>query len=367
MKVPFLDLHACYEELKTPIDEAVGRVLASGWYILGDEVTGFEDAFAAYCGVPHCVGTGNGYDALTLALRALDVGPGDEVIVPANTYIATWLAVSAVGATCVPVEPEEHGANINLDLVEEAITDQTKVLLPVHLYGHPVDMERVDKLANSHGLRVVQDCAQAHGTTWRGKPVACYGDLAAFSFYPTKNLGAVGDAGAVVTADRGLAERVRLLGNYGSAQKYHNDIIGFNSRLDPVQAAVLATKLIHLDDWNCRRTSQANRYLDALSSMPHINPVVPPADGESAWHVFAVETIRRDELLAHLENDGIGTLIHYPVPPHQSAAYQSAGYVGVSLPVTERKAQQLVSLPIGPHLVAEQIGYVIQSLRAFDR
>ena len=255
----------------------------------------------------------------------------------------------------------EHAPDIKRDVT--TTLDKTEVTAVI---GHPVDMERVDELANSYGLRVVQDCAQAHGTTWRGKPVACYGDLAAYSFYPTKNLGAVGDAGAVVAADRDLAERVRLLSNYGSPEKYHNDIIGFNSRLDPVQAAVLATKLIHLDDWNRRRTSQANRYLDALSGIPHIDPVAPPADGESAWHVFAVETNRRDELLAHLKQDGVGTLIHYPVPPHQSAAYQSAGFVGVSLPVTERKAQQLVSLPIGPHLVAEQIDYVIQSLQAFD-
>ncbi len=265
MNVPFLDLKTPYYEIKEELDAAWHRVMASGWYVLGQEVESFEHEFAAYCEAKHCVGVGNGLDALYLILRAMEIGPGDEVIVPSNTYIATWLAVSMTGATPVPVEPDEVSYNIDPALIEAAITTRTKAILPVHLYGLPADLEPILKIASRHGLRVLEDAAQAHGARYKGKRIGAHGDAVAWSFYPGKNLGAFGDGGAVTTNDRHLAEKLRALRNYGSRVKYVNEVKGVNSRLDPLQAAVLRVKLKYLDEWNERRKRVASLYLERLA------------------------------------------------------------------------------------------------------
>ena len=350
MKVPFLDLQAAYHELQEELDAACRRVMSSGWYILGQEVEAFESEFAAYCGVRHCIGVSNGLDALELILRGYGIGAGDEVIVPANTFIATWLAVSRAGAVPVPVEPNESTHTIEADHVEKALSPRTRAVMPVHLYGQPADMGPIQALAQRHGLKVIEDAAQAHGARYRGKRAGGLGDAAGFSFYPGKNLGAMGDGGAVATNDDELAARIRLLRNYGSQVKYYNEIKGCNARLDALQAAMLRVKLGRLDEWNLRRRRVAERYLNALSRMPHlVLPQVP--DGvEPAWHLFVVRHPRRDELQRHLSGAGIETLIHYPVPPHLSPAYADLSYVRGDYPRTERIADTLLSLPIGPHV-----------------
>ena len=284
MKVPFLDLGMGYRELRAALDAAAQRVMESGWYILGGEVEAFERTFASYCGAKHCVGVGNGLDALILILRGYDIGSDDEVIVPANTYIASWLAISYVGATPVPVEPNPQTYNLDPDKIEGALTTRTKAIMPVHLYGQPAEMKKIAPIARRHGLRVVEDAAQAHGASYQGRRGGNLGDVAAFSFYPTKNLGALGDAGAVVTNDDELADRVRVLRNYGSRIKYHNEVKGVNSRLDPLQAAFLGIKLKYLDEWNRRRQTIARRYLKELADIPDLKlPVV--AAGAESWLV----------------------------------------------------------------------------------
>jgi dTDP-4-amino-4,6-dideoxygalactose transaminase len=350
ISTPFIDIRAGYEELKREIDVASQRVMDSGWYILGEEVEAFEREWAAYCGVKHCVGVGNGLEALHLALRAMGVGPGDEVIVPSNTYIATWLAVSYAGATPVPVEPDERTYNINPALIEEVITERTKVILPVHLYGQTADMDAILDIAVRRGLKVLEDAAQAHGACHKGRKAGAMGDAAGWSFYPGKNLGAFGDAGAVTTNDDGLADRVRVLRNYGSRKKYFNEVKGFNSRLDPLQAAFLRVKLKHLDEWNERRRAVARLYLKELAGVPGL--VLPSVlEGtEPCWHLFVVRHAQRDLLQKHLTENGIGTLIHYPVPPHRSEAYAGEIPPSTSLPLAEQLAGTVLSLPMGPHL-----------------
>lgn len=365
MNVPFLDVQAAYRELKDPIDTAVMRVLESGWYILGEEVEQFEKVFASYSGADHCVGVGNGLDALVLGLTALGIGSGDEVIVPANTYIATWLAVSAVGATCVPVDPDENGCNLNLDIVEKLISDKTCAIIPVHLYGHPMDVVRTKALADEHGLKVIEDCAQAHGAKWQGISVGSTSDVGCYSFYPGKNLGALGDGGAVVTSDADVADKLRLLRNYGSKHKYSNDVKGANSRLDSVQAAVLKVKLDWLDEWNERRSKIARRYVESFEAISNLKMLFEPQGSQSVWHQFPIRTERRDKLQEVLNQSGIGTMIHYPVPPHLSEAYQSERLDNFSLPVTELSAAELLSLPIGPHLSEQQQSYVIATVIDF--
>ena len=359
--VPFLDLKAAYSELQQALDEAMLRASRSGWYIGGPEVERFEADFAAYTEAKYCVGVGNGLDALTLALRALDVGAGDEVVVPSHTFIATWLAVSAVGAKPIPVEPAEGGYNIDIASIERFITPRTKVIMPVHLYGMPVDMDAICALAKKHGLAVVEDAAQAHGAKVRGKKIGSHGDVVAWSFYPGKNLGALGDGGAITTNNEAIASRVRELGNYGSAVKYYNDERGVNSRLDPIQAAVLSVKLKHLDAWNQRRQHIAQTYSQALGDLalglPHV-----PAWAESVWHLYVVATPVREALQSHLAAAGIQTLIHYPVPPHLQKAYQTLDIKAGSLSVAERLAQQVLSLPIGPHLAAADVERVLAAL-----
>ena len=357
MNIPFLDLSAAYRELKSEIDEAVARSLASGYYIGGPEVEAFEAEFATYCGANHAIGVANGLDALHLTLRALDVGPGDEVIVPSNTYIATWLAVSQCGATPVPVEPDARTYNIDPALIEAAITPRTKVILPVHLYGQPADMDPILTIACKHGLKVLEDGAQAHGARYKGKRLGAHGDAVAWSFYPGKNLGAMGDGGAVTTNDAQLADRIQVLRNYGSRVKYVNEVQGYNSRLDPIQAAILRVKLAHLDEWNGRRTAIAARYqlglAECVLTLPHV-----PDWAEPAWHLYVVQHPKRDVLQKMLREAGISTLIHYPIPPHLQQAYGEAVWEFDPFPQAKRLADLVLSLPMGPQLSNGQVNAV---------
>ncbi len=362
MKIPFLDLKAAYLELQPELDAAIKRVLDSGWYILGEEVDAFEQEYAAYCEAKHCVSVANGLDALHLALLALGVGPGDEVIVPSNTYIATWLAVSQCGATPIPVEPDAATYNIDPARIEAAITPRTKVILPVHLYGQPADMDPILAIARKHGLKVLEDGAQAHGARYKGKRIGAHGDVVAWSFYPGKNLGAYGDGGAITTDDAEIAERIRVLRNYGSRVKYVNDVRGFNSRLDPIHAAALRVKLKVLDTWNARRAAIASRYQTELKNTGLTLPFVPDW-AEPAWHLYVVQHPQRDTLQKKLGEAGIGTLIHYPIPPHLQQAYASASFVKGQLPIAEKIANQCLSMPIGPHLNEAGVSAVIAALK----
>jgi len=363
--IPFLDLRAAYLELKPQIDVAVARVLESGWYILGPEIEAFEAEWAAYCEAKHAVGLGNGLDALILALRALDIGQGDEVIVPSNTYIATWLAVSGVGATPVPVEPDPATHNIDPTLIEASITPQTRAILPVHLYGQPADLDPILVIARRHGLRVIEDAAQAHGARYKGRRIGAHGDIVCWSFYPGKNFGALGDAGAVTTNDAALADRVALLRNYGSRQKYVNEVAGVNSRLDPIQAAVLRVKLKVLDEWTNRRRAVATAYTEGLKGIGLILPHVPDW-AEPVWHLYVVRTFQRDVLQAQLAEAGISTLIHYPIPPHMQAAYAATEILSNALPLARNMAAEVLSLPIGPQLDIEQVEHVIMRLKMLN-
>jgi len=365
VNVPFLDLHAAYRELQAEIDSAVQRVVSSGWFVLGREVEGFESEFASYCGVRHCIGISNGLDALELALRGYGIGAGDEVIVPANTFIATWLAVSRTGAVPVPVEPEESTHTIAAGRVERAITPRTRAVMPVHLYGQPADMQPIITLARRHDLKVIEDAAQAQGARYRTRRAGGLGDAAAFSFYPGKNLGAMGDAGALVTDDDELAERVRRLRNYGSVVKYQHEVQGFNARLDELQAAVLRVKLPRLDDWNHRRRTLAARYLEGLARVPSLGLPHVPEGVEPVWHLFVVRHPRRDELQRHLSRAGVETLIHYPVPPHRSKAYADLDFGPGAFPLAERIAATVLSLPMGPHLTVGLQERVMEALASF--
>ncbi len=361
-RIPFLDVPAAYAELQDELDAAARGVMASGQFILGPEVTAFEQEFAAYCGTRHAIGVGSGLDALRLILLAYGIGPGDEVIVPSNTFIATWLAVSQAGATPVAVEPDPGTHNITAAAAEAAITPSTKAIMPVHLYGQPADMDAFVALGRDRGIPVVEDAAQAQGARYRGRRAGALADAAGFSFYPGKNLGALGDAGAVTTDDDALAERVGLLRNYGSTVKYHHDELGFNSRLDSLQAALLRVKLRHLDEWNERRRAVAARYAEQLAGVDGLTLPLVPEWAEPVWHLFVVRHPRRDELQARLAEAGVDTLIHYPIPPHLSGAY-AAGFEGVRLPVAERLAEEILSLPIGPHLPLEDADRVAGAVR----
>lgn len=365
--IPFLDLKPVYDELRDELDAAYRRVMASGWFILGEEVEAFEREFAAYCGVKHCIGVGNGLDALHLILRAYDIGAGDEVIVPSNTYIATWLAISYAGATPIPVEPDERTYNLDPDRIEAAITARTRAIMPVHLYGQPADMAPINAVAQRHTLKVIDDAAQAHGARYRGRRVGGLGDATAWSFYPTKNLGAFGDAGAITTDDDELADRVRVLRNYGSRVKYFNEVKGYNSRLDPLQAALLRVRLKQLDEWNRRRQVIAARYLETLSDVPELIAPWVVDGAEPVWHVFVVRHPQRDKFQQRLTAAGVGTLIHYPVPPHLSDAYREAGYAPGAFPIAERLAREVISLPIGPHLSGDEAAAVMARVAAAAR
>jgi dTDP-4-amino-4,6-dideoxygalactose transaminase len=388
MKIPFNDFGSPYQELKAELDEAYARFMKSGWYILGREVESFEQEYAAYCGTQYCVGVGNCLDAMHLVLRAWDIGPGDEVIVPSNTYIATWLAISHAGATPVPVEPDVRTYNLNPALIEAAITPRTKAIMPVHLYGQPADMDPIMAIAERHGLKVLEDAAQAQGARYQGRCTGSLGDAAGHSFYPTKNLGAFGDAGAVTTNDAALAEKVRRLRNYGSKKRYYNEVVGYNSRLDELQAAFLRVKLRHLDEWNGRRAKVAKFYLDALKTespdtssglrppspqcgegkletgnrKPEITLPYAPSWAMPVWHQFVIRHPQRDALQKKLTEAGIGTLIHYPVPPHLSGAYKNLSSAG-ALPIAEQLAHTVLSLPIGPHLHNEDAAQITVAIK----
>lgn len=367
--IPFLDLKSPHQELRDKLRLAFDRVLDSGWYILGNEVKEFEKEFADYCGSKYCVGVGNGLEALHLILRAYDIGAGDEVIVPSNTYIATWLAVSYSGATPVPVEPDERTYNIDPSLIEAAITCRTKAIIAVHLYGLPADMDRINSIADKHGLKVIEDSAQAHGAKYKGRNVGALGDVAGFSFYPGKNLGAIGDGGAITTNDAELAEKIRILSNYGSKIKYHNIVKGFNSRLDEIQAAFLREKLKVLDLWNMRRQQFATDYLKKFNeqgiNVSKLGLPCVPEYANPVWHLFVIRSKQRDALQSHLLRNGIGTMIHYPIPPHLQPAYVEASWNKGAFPRAECIADEVLSLPMGPHLSLDNVTEVVSNIANF--
>lgn len=365
MVIPFLDLKANYRVIRAEIDDAVHRTLESGWFILGKEVEAFELEFAAYCGVKYCIGVGNGLEALHLILRGYGIGAGDEVIIPANTYIATALAVSYAGATPVLVDVDEETYNIDITKIETAITERTKAVIPVHLYGQPADMDPICALVRKYKLKVIEDNAQAHGATYKGKRTGGLGDAAGVSFYPGKNLGAFGDGGAVLTNDDELAKKVRQIRNYGQRVKYYHDHKGFNSRLDEIQAAILRVKLKHLDTWiECRRTL-ASRYVELLSNASNL--ILPHTLKETrpVYHLFVIRHPQRDALQAHLEKNGIGTLVHYPLPLYLQKAYADLKILRGAFPVTERLSNEVLSLPLYPEMSDEMVKQVASSVKSF--
>lgn len=361
--VPFLDLAKMNGQVQDDIDLAIRRVAASGRYIGGAEVVDFEREWASASGAKFCVGVGNGLDAIHLALLALGVGAGDEVIVPSNTFIATWLAVTRCGATIVPVEPDPATYNIDSARIEDAITAKTKVIIPVHLYGQPADMTAISAIAKKHGLSVMDDCAQSHLSRWEGKPVGSLAKASAWSFYPGKNLGALGDGGAVTTDDPDLADRLRMLGNYGSKAKYSHELLGYNSRLDSIQAAVLSAKLQHLQRMNSERSAIARAYIEGLSDVDVVLPVTA-RDAEPVWHLFVVRHPSRSEFQERLAKVGVETLIHYPVPPHLQPAYAHLGFKRGDFPVSERIHSEVLSLPLWPGMSSDQVGVVVDAVRS---
>jgi dTDP-4-amino-4,6-dideoxygalactose transaminase len=361
--VPFLDLAAQHLTLTDELEAACRRVITGNRLVLGPELAAFETEFAHYCGATECVGVGNGLEALSLILEALGIGPGDEVIVPACTYIATWIAVSRTGATPVPVEPDPVTFNLDPERLASAISPRTRAVMPVHLYGQTADMDRIVTIARRHRLAVVEDAAQAHGARWRGRRAGVLGDAAAFSFYPTKNLGALGDGGAVVTCDRQLAERVRRLRNYGSTEKNRHELRGGNSRLDELQAAFLRVKMRRLDEGNAARRAVADRYFEMLAGLPLTLPNVS-APAEPVWHLFVVRLAERDRVQRALAAAGIATMVHYPVPPHRQPAYADLGLEDGALPISERLHREVLSLPMSPTLSTLQQQRVAAALRS---
>lgn len=364
MKIPFVSFVPMEKELDKEIRDAFERVYARSWYIEGVEDTNFEKAFARYCGVQYCVGVGNGLDALMLPLKALGIGQGDEVLVPSNTYIATALAVTYVGATPVFVEPRIDTFNIDPKRIEEKITKKTKAIMPVHLYGQPCDMDPIMEVAKKYGLYVVEDCAQAHGATYKGKKVGSFGDAAGFSFYPGKNLGALGDAGATVTNNEEIAEKVKALGNYGSDYKYHHIYKGNNSRLDEIQAAFLLTKLPHLDRMNIERRRIAERYTSGINNAKVIKPFVLD-ECMPVWHIYGIRCYERNDLENYLNKHGIGTNKHYPIPMHMQECYKDLGITCGTLPIAEEISETELSLPMYYGMTDEEINYVIEVINKY--
>jgi dTDP-4-amino-4,6-dideoxygalactose transaminase len=364
MKVPFVSFLPLERRLNEELRAAFDRVFRSSWYIEGEEDKAFEKAFAGYVGTKYAVGVGNGLDALMLSLKALGVGPGDEVIVPSDTYIATALAVTYVGARPVFVEPDLRTFNIDPDRIENALTGKTKAIIPVHLYGQVCQMDRIMEIAKKHGLFVIEDSAQAHGAKFRGQRAGSFGDLSGFSFYPGKNLGALGDAGAVTGNDDALIEKVRALGNYGSDYKYHHIYQGYNSRLDELQAAFLAAKLPILDEVNEDRRKTAKKYLEGMNN-PSITLPYVPEDMEPVWHIFAVRTERRAELERFLNEAGIGTNKHYPIPMHLQECYRDLGFKEGDFPIAEEISRTELSLPMYYGMSEEEIGHVIDTVNRF--
>jgi len=365
MTIPFVDIRASYSELADEFDTAFKRVMRSGLYILGDEVEAFEEEFSHYCCAQFCLGVGNGLDALRLILQGYEIGLGDEVIVPSNTFIASFLAISDVGAIPVPVDPNPLTYNIDVSNVEAAITNRTKAIMAVHLYGQPASMDGLVSLANKYGIKLIEDAAQAHGAKYNGGSVGSFGDAAGFSFYPGKNLGAFGDGGAVVTNDEVLTEKIRLLRSYGSKRKYEHELQGVNSRLDELQAAFLRIKLRYLDEWNGRRRDIAQAYDKKLSGIDGIVTPHVPEGVESVWHLYVIQAKERQRLEAYLSENGVQTMIHYPVPTHLSNAYAEMGWKKGSFPVAERLADKIISLPMGPHLEMSSVDVVVNLVRDF--
>lgn len=363
MKIPFLDIKNINLEHRDDLQAAFLRVLESGWFVQGNEVKQFEKEFADYCGAAHAIGVSNGLDALHLILRAYDIGAGDEVIVPSNTFIATWLAVTLSGAKPVPVEPNYHTFNIDSASIEAAITPRTRAIIPVHLYGQVANMEEILEIAKKYDLKVIEDAAQAHGATYKGMKTGSAGHAAGFSFYPGKNLGALGDAGAITTNDADLAYKLRALINYGSHIKYEHKVKGFNCRLDELQAAFLRVKLKNLDKETERRREIALAYLDGLKDVDIILPYVPD-DAQPVWHLFVIRSEQREKLNDFLLGAGVGTMIHYPTPPHLQDAYQEMELKPGSFPISEKMHLQNLSLPIGPTMSDDEVNYVIETVKA---
>lgn len=360
-QIPFLDLSAAYQELKSEIDDAVHRVMMSGRYTLGSEVDSFEKKFSSYTGAKHTIAVSDGLNALYLALLAMGVKAGDEVIVPSNTFIATWLAVSNCGATPVPVEPDPRTFNIDVSKLSQLLTSRTRVIIPVHLYGRAADMDPIMRFARQNNLRVLEDAAQAHGARYMGNKIGSLdSDAAAWSFYPGKNLGAFGDGGAVTTNDPNIDKQIRVLRNYGSEKKYEHSRKGVNSRLDEIQAAILSVKLDYLELWNDRRKDVAKSYLQHIAN----HNIFLPSDltpDDSVWHLFVVQSEQRDSLQEHFSRSGISTLIHYPCPPHRQLAYQ----LPICLPIAEKLSGTVLSLPIGPHMRESEVERIIEVANDF--
>ncbi|GEO03237.1 aminotransferase [Adhaeribacter aerolatus] len=365
MQVPYLSFDAQNALIREQVLAAMAAVFDSKWYILGNYLRSFEEAYAAFSNTKYCVGVGNGFDALQIALKALVIGPGDEVIVPSHTFIATWLAVSAVGANIVPVEPDERTYNITAETIRKVITSRTKAIIPVHLYGQACDMAAIMSLAAEFNLQVIEDNAQAQGATFKGRPTGSFGNLNATSFYPVKNLGALGDAGALTTDSPELAEKARFLQNYGSSQKYHHEVLGVNSRLDELQAAILSQKLPWLNKWNEERQAIAGRYQAHLSNLPDlVLPVVAPG-ATHVYHIFMIRTPRRDALQKYLAGKGIGTAIHYPIPPHRQKAYAYLGFAPEDFPIANLISATGLSLPLWPGLTQEKTDYICTEIINF--
>lgn len=365
MKIPFASFEKMHSELRNELDQAYSRVLDSNYFIQGEECRKFEEKFADYCGVKYCIGVGNGLDALTLILRALNIGSDDEVIVPSNTYIATALAISNVGALPVFVEPEISTFNIDVNKIEDKITSKTKAIIAVHLQGRPADMDTINEIAEKYDLKVIEDAAQAHGAKYKGRKVGSLGAAAGFSFYPGKNLGALGDGGCVTTNDKKIADKVRALGNYGSDYKYHHIYKGVNSRLDELQAAFLSVKLNNLDKWNSERRRIAKRYINEINNPNIILPLSTDDEYEHIYHVFVIRCKKRNELETYLNSAGIGTVKHYPIPMHLQGAYKELGIPQGALPISEEISNTVLSIPMYYGMTDEQVSFVIDTINSF--
>lgn len=364
MKVPFSSFEYMHDELKKELQEVITDVVGRNWYIRGQYCEKFEQEFARYCGVKYCVGCGNGLDALFLLLKAYGITSGDEVIIPSNTFIATALAVTYTGATPIFVEPDIKTYTINPNRIIEKITNRTRAIIAVHLYGQTADMDEINSIAERNGLLVIEDAAQAHGAEYKGKKAGSLGNAAGFSFYPGKNLGAMGDAGAITTNDKDIADKVRILGNYGSDYKYHHIYAGNNSRLDEIQAAVLSVKLKRLDQWNQYRRIIADRYLKGIKRKGIIKPIVREGNNH-VWHVFALRVENREDFRQYLNSKGIGCVIHYPVPIHLQQAYQYLNIARGMLPVAETIADMEISIPMFYGISSEEVDYVINIINSY--
>ncbi|QXM05962.1 DegT/DnrJ/EryC1/StrS family aminotransferase [Crassaminicella indica] len=365
MKIPFVNLKPIHDQTKEEIMNKFNQTFSSNEYILSNNVNEFEKNFAKFCDQPYCIGCGNGLDALYLILRGYNIGKGDEVIIPSNTYIATALAVSYTGAVPIFVEPTLKTYNINPKLIEKSISKKTKAIIAVHLYGHPAEINKIIKISKKYNLKLIEDCAQAHGAKYFNKKIGCFGDAAGFSFYPGKNLGALGDAGAVVTNDKILAQKIIALRNYGSTQKYYHEYMGINSRLDELQAAFLNVKLKYLDSWNKERRKIANIYLENIKNKKIIKPFIQK-NTEPVWHLFVIRTNKRDHLQKYLMNKGIQTLIHYPIPIHLQNAYKNLGFQKSTFPIAEKISNEVLSLPIWYGLQENELNYIIDALNTWS-